>query len=44
MALARKIVYNVFLNSFLKVISRVALSLYSIRLIMGCIGLDGVGK
>lgn len=44
MALARKIAYNVVLNSFLKVISTVALSLYSIRLITGYLGQDGFGK
>lgn len=44
MALARKIAYNVVLNSFLKVFSTVALSLYSIRLITGYLGQDGFGK
>lgn len=44
MALARKIAYNVLLNSFLKVFSTVALSLFSIRLITGYLGQDGFGK
>lgn len=44
MALARKIAYNVVFNSFLKVFSTVALSLYSIRLITGYLGQDGFGK
>ena len=44
MALARKIAYNVVLNSFLKVFSTVALSLLSIRLITGYLGQDGFGK
>lgn len=44
MALARKIAYNVILNSFLKVFSTVALSLFSIRLITGYLGQDGFGE
>lgn len=44
MALARKIAYNVILNSFLKVFSTVALSLFSIRLITEYLGQDGFGK
>ncbi len=44
MAIARKIAYNVLLNSFLKVFSTVALSLFSIRLITGYLGQDGFGK
>ncbi|NCQ06303.1 MAG: flippase [Candidatus Moranbacteria bacterium] len=44
MALARKIAYNVVFNSVLKVLSTVALSLYSIRLITGYLGQDGFGK
>jgi len=44
MALAHKIAYNVVFNSFLKVFSTVALSLYSIRLITGYLGQDGFGK
>lgn len=43
MAIARKIAYNVILNSFLKVFSTVALSLFSIRLITGYLGQDGFG-
>ena len=41
---ARKIAYNVILNSFLKVFSTVALSLVSIRLMTGYLGQDGFGK
>lgn len=44
MALARKIAYNVIFNSVLKILSTVALSLYSIRLITGYLGQDGFGK
>lgn len=44
MALARKIAYNVVLNSSLKVFSTVVLSLLSIRLITGYLGQDGFGK
>lgn len=44
MALARKIAYNVILNSSLKVLSTVALSLFSIRLITGYLGQDGFGE
>lgn len=44
MALARKIAYNVVLNSFLKVFSTVALSLFSVRLITQYLGQDGFGK
>jgi len=44
MVLARKIAYNVVLNSFLKVFSTVVLSLLSIRLITGYLGQDGFGK
>jgi len=44
MAIARKIAYNVILNSFLKVFSTVALSLFSIRLITGYLGQDGFGQ
>lgn len=44
MVLARKIAYNVILNSFLKVFSTVALSLVSIRLMTGYLGQDGFGK
>lgn len=44
MALARKIAYNVILNSFFKVFSTVALSLFSIRLITGYLGQEGFGK
>ncbi|MBI2439402.1 MAG: flippase [Candidatus Moranbacteria bacterium] len=43
MAVARKIAYNVVLNSFLKVFSTVVLSLFSIRLITGYLGPDGFG-
>lgn len=43
-AVARKIAYNVVLNSFLKVFSTVFLSLLSIRLITGYLGQDGFGK
>ncbi len=42
--LARKIAYNVVLNSFLKVFSTVALSLLSIRLMTGYLGQEGFGK
>lgn len=44
MAIARKIAYNVVLNSFLKVFSTVVLSLFSIRLITGYLGQDGFGQ
>jgi len=44
MALARKIAYNVVLNSFLKVFSTVVLSLLSIRLMTGYLGQEGFGK
>lgn len=44
MAVARKIAYIVILNSFLKVFSTVALSLFSIRLITGYLGQEGFGK
>jgi len=44
MVLARKIAYNVVLNSFLKVFSTVVLSLLSIRLMTGYLGQDGFGK
>lgn len=44
MVLARKIAYNVVLNSFLKVFSTVALSLLSIRLMTGYLGQEGFGK
>lgn len=44
MVLARKIAYNVILNSFLKVFSTVVLSLFSIRLITGYLGQDGFGR
>ena len=44
MVIARKIAYNVVLNSFLKVFSTVALSLLSIRLITEYLGQDGFGK
>src|SRR3972149_2782066 len=44
MAIARKIAYNVILNSFLKVLSTVVLSLFSIRLITGYLGQDGFGQ
>jgi O-antigen/teichoic acid export membrane protein len=44
MVLARKIAYNVILNSFLKVFSTVALSLLSIRLMTGYLGQEGFGK
>ncbi len=44
MALVRKIAYNVVLNSFLKVFSTVALSLFSIRLMTGYLGQEGFGK
>lgn len=44
MALARKIAYNVIFNSFIKVLSTVALSLFSIRLITEYLGPDGFGK
>ena len=44
MVLARKIAYNVILNSFLKVFSTVALSLLSIRLMTEYLGQDGFGK
>ncbi len=44
MALARKIAYNVVFNSVLKIVSTVALSLYSIRLITDYLGQDGFGK
>jgi O-antigen/teichoic acid export membrane protein len=44
MVIARKIAYNVILNSFLKVFSTVVLSLFSVRLITGYLGQDGFGK
>lgn len=44
MVLARKIAYNVVLNSFLKVFSTVALSLLSIRLMTEYLGQEGFGK
>lgn len=44
MAIARKIAYNVVLNSFLKVFSTVVLSLFSIRLITQYLGQDGFGQ
>lgn len=44
MVLARKIAYNVVLNSLLKVTSTVVLSLLSIRLMTGYLGQDGFGK
>lgn len=44
MAIARKIAYNVVVNSFLKVLSTVGLSLFSIRLITGYLGQDGFGQ
>lgn len=44
MVLARKIAYNVVLNSFLKVFSTVVLSLLSLRLMTGYLGQDGFGK
>lgn len=43
MAIARKIAYNIVLNSFLKVLTTVALSLLSIRLITGYLGKEGFG-
>lgn len=44
MVIARKIAYNVILNSFLKVFSTVVLSLLSIRLMTGYLGQEGFGK
>lgn len=44
MPLARKIAYNVVLNSIFKVFSTVVLSLYSIRLITEYLGPEGFGK
>lgn len=44
MVIARKIAYNVVLNSFLKVFSTVVLSLLSIRLMTGYLGQEGFGK
>lgn len=44
MAVARKIAYNVVLNSVFKVFSTVVLSLYSIRLITEYLGPEGFGK
>ncbi len=44
MVLVRKIAYNVILNSSLKVLSTVALSLFSIRLITDYLGQEGFGK
>jgi O-antigen/teichoic acid export membrane protein len=44
MVLARKIAYNVVLNSLLKVTSTVVLSLLSIRLMTGYLGQEGFGK
>lgn len=43
MILARKIAYNVVFNSLLKIITTVALSLLSIRLITGYLGKEGFG-
>lgn len=43
MALARKIAYNVVFNSLLKIVTTVALSLLSIRLITGYLGKEGFG-
>jgi len=43
MALAQKIAYNVVFNSFLKIVTTVALSLLSIRLITGYLGKEGFG-
>ncbi len=43
MALARKIAYNVILNSFFKVTSTVVLSLLAIRLMTGYLGQEGFG-
>lgn len=43
MAVAKKIAYNVALNSSIKAFSTVALSLFSIRLITGYLGQDGFG-
>lgn len=43
MMIARKIAYNVVFNSFLKVLTTVALSLLSIRLITGYLGKEGFG-
>ncbi|MEI9966461.1 MAG: flippase [Candidatus Moraniibacteriota bacterium] len=44
MPVARKIAYNVVLNSFFKVFSTVALSLLSIRYVTAYLGQDGFGK
>ena len=44
MPLARKIAYNVILNSVFKVFTTVVLSLYSIRLITEYLGPEGFGK
>ena len=44
MPLARKIAYNVVLNSVFKVFTTVVLSLYSIRLITEYLGPEGFGK
>lgn len=43
MILARKIAYNVVFNSLLKIVTTVALSLLSIRLITGYLGKEGFG-
>lgn len=43
MAVARKIAYNIVFNSLLKVVTTVALSLLSIRLITGYLGKEGFG-
>lgn len=43
MAVAKKVAYNVALNSTLKVFSTVVLSLYSVRLITEYLGQDGFG-
>ncbi len=43
MAVAKKIAYNVVLNSSIKIFSTVVLSLFSIRLITGYLGPEGFG-
>lgn len=43
MAVAKKIAYNVALNSSIKIFSTVVLSLFSIRLITGHLGAEGFG-
>lgn len=43
MAVAKKIAYNVALNSSIKIFSTVVLSLFSIRLITGYLGAEGFG-